>query len=70
MTVAAPVVGDATLVGDETLVGGSRFEEYVQYLGSPLFGHRAAIKATYSGGNQLAFKRVSPLASKSKRLIK
>lgn len=68
MDVTAPVVGDATLVGEETLVGGERFDEYPQYFGVPGFGHRMSVEVTYSGGNQISFKRVVPLATKSRRL--
>ena len=70
MEVTAPLVGDGTLVGEETLVGGERFEEYVQYLGSPLLGHRMSVEVTYSGGRQLAVKRVAPIAAKTKRMTR
>lgn len=67
MTVTAPIVGDATLVADDTLVGGERFDEYLSHLASPLYGHRASIKVTYSGGRKFAIKRATPLAAPSKR---
>jgi hypothetical protein len=68
MAVSSPVVGDAAVVGDETIVGGARFGEFLQYLGSPLFGHRVSLELTYNGGNQLLVKRLSALASVSRRL--
>lgn len=67
MVTSSPLVGEATVVGDETIVGGPRFGEYLQYLGRPLFGHRISLELTYGGGNQLSVRRLSALATKSKR---
>jgi len=68
MVTSSPLVGEATVVGDDTIVGGPRFAEYLQFLGSPLFGHRVSLELTYGGGNQLSVRRMSAIGSVSRRL--